>query len=79
MQNLIMPFGKHKGKDLLYIIEWHPKYMLWLSTIELKGKLAEAIPVLIETEYFKESLKEYLQSEQLYYEALRDCSDVDLY
>lgn len=71
-----MPFGKYKGKDLLYIIETNPRYLLWLNSIELKGDLKTAVPNLIETDYFSEALAEYLDNEIM---CDHGCSESDLY
>jgi hypothetical protein len=75
-QNTIVPFGKYKGKDLLYIIENNPRYLLWLNSIELKGDLSVAVPALIETDYFNEALAEYLDLEML---CDHGCTESDLY
>jgi uncharacterized protein (DUF3820 family) len=69
-QNFIMPFGKYKGKDLLFITEENPRYLIWLSTeCELKGPLKDAVLQMVETSYFKDALNEVVKNEELYIDA----------
>ena len=75
-QNTIMPFGKYKGKDLLHITEENPRYLLWLGTLKLRGDLKEAVLNLIDSDYFQESLAEYLEFEL---QCQHGCSESDLY
>ena len=78
-QNTKMPFGKYKGKDLLFIAENNPKYLLWLNTVDLREPLKAAVDSFTATQYFNECLEEYLESEAQYWDAVRDCSESDLY
>lgn len=41
-----MPFGRHKGKELEKIIEEDTGYFIWLTNIELHGKLKEEVEKL---------------------------------
>lgn len=69
-QSQVMPFGKYKGKDLLFIAENNPKYLLWLkSECELRGKLKDAVWQFVETSYFKECLNTYTVAEEQFIEA----------
>jgi hypothetical protein len=73
-QNQIMPFGKYKGKDLLFIGQWNPKYIIWLRDVaELREPLKTAVASFSETRLFKDSLFDYEESERQYYDAVRDC------
>ena len=45
-KSLKMPFGKYKGEELWHIADSDPKYILWLTTIELDGKLKEEVVML---------------------------------
>lgn len=69
-QNYKMPFGKYKGKDLLFITENNPKYLIWLDNeCELNGNLKSAVSQMVKTSYFKGALDEYLEAEEQYLEA----------
>jgi len=56
-QNCIIPFGKYKGKDLLFVTENNPRYLLWLESVAY-GPLKEEIDKLIETDYFWDAVHE---------------------
>jgi uncharacterized protein (DUF3820 family) len=60
-QNTIMPFGKYKNRDLLFIAEMDPNYLLWLQTTA-KGKLLEDVNSFVKTDYFKDCLREEQES-----------------
>lgn len=48
-----MPFGKHKGRELSYIIKNHPEYIVWLAeNCDLRDELK-----VIVTENYKKCLK----------------------
>lgn len=64
-QNFIMPFGKYKGKDLLFITENNPKYLLWVQTIA-QGHLKEAVDSMVKTTYFKDAWLESLGTRSTY-------------
>ena len=72
-----MPFGKYKGHDLEDIIEGHTAYFIWLTSIELTGKLKEEVERL-SIDYKKEldECREELEE----WEALREsgASEVDI-
>lgn len=43
---LKMPFGKYKGEELYHIADEDPKYILWLTTLELDGNLKKVVDEL---------------------------------
>jgi hypothetical protein len=61
-QNTIIPFGKHKGKDLLFVAEWDAPYLLWLQTVA-KDKLLDDVNAFVKTDYFKDCLREAREEE----------------
>jgi uncharacterized protein (DUF3820 family) len=67
-QNQIIPFGKHKGKDLLSVAFDNPKYLLWLQTVA-NGKLKDNLDLFIATSYFKDRYEEYQEAESRFYDA----------
>lgn len=74
-QNYVMRFGKHKDKDLLYIAEYDPKYLLWLSNLEdLKSLAKDNVHEFIKSSYFQACLKEYQESEYMFIDANLDNS-----
>lgn len=71
-QNTIMPFGKYKGKDLLFIAENNPKYLIWLNSIELRGTLKTSVNDFVDSEYFIDCLHEFDKNEVLEDHGLSD-------
>lgn len=57
-QNYIIPFGKYKGKDLLFVAENNPQYLNWLGTIVYESELKTELDKFLKTTYFLECLLE---------------------
>jgi hypothetical protein len=51
-QNCIIPFGKYKGKDLLFVAEHNPHYLNWLSTVVYESELKTELDKFLKTKYF---------------------------
>jgi hypothetical protein len=65
-QNFVLPFGKYRGDDLIYVAEVNPKYLLWLKSTA-KGELKENLDSFINTNYFKDCLLKIEFNNQIEY------------
>jgi uncharacterized protein (DUF3820 family) len=72
-QNQIIPFGKYKGKDLLFVAENNPNYLTWLQTVA-NGKLKENLDKFLATDYFMDCYREHQEGEERYLDANHDYS-----
>lgn len=65
-----MPFGKYKGKDLLFIGTFDPPYILWLcNKAQLREPLKTAVTEFSKTQLFRDSLYDYeMAKENQFYE-----------
>ena len=52
-----MPFGKYKGTPVQDLLDEDMPYFIWLTTIELRGKLKEGVDKL--KEEYKQDIQEY--------------------
>lgn len=65
-QNTMIPFGKYKGHDLLYVAEINPFYLLWLQSVA-KGNFKVSIDNFLTTSYFKDCIKEWTVNNEMEY------------
>jgi uncharacterized protein (DUF3820 family) len=68
-QNCIIPFGKYKGKDLLFVAEHNPDYLNWLSTVVYESELKTELDKFLKTKYFADCWLEDKRNRELYAEA----------
>jgi hypothetical protein len=67
-----MPFGKHKGKDINFLLEFETGYFIWLTTIELKGDLAEYVKAKANSRQGRDAIKEYYNDKDSQNDAYQD-------
>lgn len=66
-----IPFGKHKGKDLLFIAEYDVMYLVWLSQLpDLKEPLRTSVVDFVNSNYVKDCIEEYNDCRDQFYDAL---------
>jgi hypothetical protein len=47
-EDVVMPFGKFKGRTLGDILAERPSYLAWVQGLELRDKLREAVDAMCE-------------------------------